>query len=196
MRALFCDPERRARMNWLFLVILGILSLVAGTVALFNPFEASIVATSLAGWLFVFMGVLQIVGAVQADGWAGRIFGVLLGVVALFVGLNVIGEPLTAMLTLTLVVGILFVASGIVKLFMGFTVVGNLRWAVLLSAAASLILGAMVLTNFPQSAVVLLGVLLAVELLSNGVALIAIGWFARGLKKAIAGGAEEPDAAV
>ena len=70
---------------------------------------------------------------------------------------------------------------------------GNLRWTILLSAVASLILGAMVLTNFPQSAEILLGILLAVELISNGIWLMAIGWVEREAKKVVTA-AVNPDA--
>ncbi|MBL4541959.1 MAG: DUF308 domain-containing protein [Rhodobacteraceae bacterium] len=180
-------------MSWLFLVILGILSIVAGIYALFNAVAASVVATLIAGWMFVFFGVVQIAAAFQASGWGARILSVLLGVVVLAVGLNIIGKPLEGMLTLTFVIGVLFVASGIVKLFLGFSVSGNLRWTILLSAVASLILGAMVLTNFPQSAEILLGILLAVELISNGIWLMAIGWVEREAKKVVTA-AVNPDA--
>ena len=49
-----------------------------------------------------------------------------------------------------------------------------LRWALILSGAVSLLLGAMILSNFPQSAALVLGVYLAVELISNGVSLIVL----------------------
>ncbi|MBL4558194.1 MAG: DUF308 domain-containing protein [Rhodobacteraceae bacterium] len=71
--------KRRIAMSWLFLVILGILSIVAGIYALFNAVAASVVATLIAGWMFVFFGVVQIAAAFQASGWGARILSVLLG---------------------------------------------------------------------------------------------------------------------
>jgi membrane protein HdeD len=170
-------------MNWLFLIVIGLLSIVAGVFALIDPFPATLIATKLAGWLFVLIGILQIIAGVEARGWGARILGVLLGAVVLAVGLNVIGEPLAGMLKLTLIVGILFVGAGIVKLAAGLSAPGRLRWALLLSAAASLILGAMVLSNFPQSAEVVLGILLGVELIGNGIALVAFGAAARATRQ-------------
>ena len=49
----------------------------------------------------------------------------------------------------------------------------------MISGLVSIILGVMVLANFPQSAAVVLGILLAVELLSNGVSAIALALLTR-----------------
>jgi uncharacterized membrane protein HdeD (DUF308 family) len=39
----------------------------------------------------------------------------------------------------------------------------------------SIVLAVLIFSNFPQSAAVILGLLLAIELISNGVTLIALG---------------------
>lgn len=161
-------------MNWIIMLIAGVLSVIAGFVALANPFGASLVATSIAGWSFLILGVLQIFAAFGAEGFGGKIWGLLLGIVAVVLGVNILGEPLASMVTLTIVVGIMFVMSGVFKIIFGFGVQGSMKWAVILSGVISLMLGGMVLTNIPGSAVVALGVLLAVELLSNGISMIAM----------------------
>ena len=162
-------------MNWIIMMIAGVLSVIAGFVALANPFGASLVATTIAGWSFVFLGFLQVFAAFRAEGWGGKIWGLLLGLVAVVLGVNILGEPLSSMITLTFVVGIMFVMSGVFKVIFGFNIEdNNTKWAVVLSGAISLLLGAMVLSNFPASAASILGILLAVELLSNGASMIAM----------------------
>ncbi|MDP2493180.1 DUF308 domain-containing protein [Shimia thalassica] len=160
--------------NWLLLMIAGILSIVAGFVALANPFGASLLATTIAGWSFVILGILQVFAAFGVEGFGGKIWALLLGVVAVVLGVNILGEPLQGMLALTIVVGIMFVMSGVFKVIFGFGLEGSMKWALVLSGVVSLVLGAMVLSNIPGSAVVALGVLLAVELLSNGMSMIAM----------------------
>jgi len=161
--------------NWVTMLIIGVLSLIAGLMAMFNPFGASLVATAIAGWSFAILGVLQIFDGVRAEGWGGKLWAILLGAIALFLGINILGEPLQGMVALTVVVGFMFAVSGIFKVIVGFSVPSSpLKWAVLVSGAVSLVLGFMVLSNIPGSAVVALGILLAVELLSNGVSMIAL----------------------
>jgi uncharacterized membrane protein HdeD (DUF308 family) len=49
----------------------------------------------------------------------------------------------------------------------------------LLSGLVSLALGVMVFTNFPQSAAVVLGVLLAIELIATGITLVSFAFLLR-----------------
>ncbi len=166
--------------NWVIMVIVGVLSLLAGIFALMNPFAASITATLLAGWSFVILGVLQVWAGLRAEGTSSKILGALLGLVALVIGVNLVGEPLQGLVALTFIAGISFLVSGIFKAWIGFAhAEGPFRMALLFSGIISIVLGAMVLSNFPQSATVVLGILLSVELISNGVSAIAMGMSTR-----------------
>lgn len=161
-------------------IIAGVLSVLAGLYALINPFPATLVATVMAGWAFLIYAVLQVAAAFQAEGWGGRIWSILIGVLAFIVGIEVLANPLESVLTLTLMVGILFIASGVAKIVASFSLKGTgLFWPIMISGIASLILAFMILSNFPVSAAVALGFLLGVELLSNGIATLAFAFATR-----------------
>ncbi len=163
--------------NWMILFVLGCLSVLAGILALLNPFGATLAAELLAGWSFLVIGVAQIINAFREEEWGGRLWTILLGVVALLAGISLVMNPLAGIITLTVVLGVMFLVSGIFKLIVGFRVHDSaLKWAVIISGIISILLGLMILSNFPGSAVVALGVMLAVELLSNGVTAIALAW--------------------
>ena len=167
-------------MSRLLFIIAGALSVLAGLYALFNPFPATLVATVLAGWAFLLYAVLQVVAAFQAEGWGGRIWSILIGILAFIVGIEVLVNPLESVVTLTLMVAILFVASGVAKSIVSFQLKGGpLFWPVLISGVASLVLGLLILRHFPESSTWLLGFLLGVELLSNGIATLAFAWATR-----------------
>lgn len=160
--------------NWLLWLIIGIIPAMGGILALLNPFAATITAQTLAGWFFLVTGVVEIFAAFQRKGWGQRIWALVLALAFVGLGVTLLYNPLAGILSLTLVAALMFLANGIAKVFFAFSVRSTASfWPILVSGALSVVLALMVFSNFPQSARVLLGVLLGVELLSSGAALIA-----------------------
>jgi uncharacterized membrane protein HdeD (DUF308 family) len=166
--------------NWILLAVLGIVSTIAGVLALLNPFPASIAAVKLAAWAFLIIGGFQIFEAFSAKSWGGKLWTLLLGIVAVLIGIDLLGEPLAGLIKLTVVLGIMFIFSGIFKFIVGWRVQRtDFKFAVLISGVASLIIGLIILSNFPASAATSLGILLGIELISNGVSAVALGFSRR-----------------
>ena len=161
--------------NKFLLGLAGAVSLIGGIFALFNPFAASLTVEQLAGWLFLFSGVIWLIGTFRAEGWGSKIWSFLVGLALTWLGISLLANPLGGVATLTLVVALSFVASGIFKIMLAYPArqVG-LFWVVLLSGVISLVLGLMILANFPASAVTILGLLLAIELISNGISMLIL----------------------
>ncbi|GGM15507.1 HdeD family acid-resistance protein [Pseudooceanicola nanhaiensis] len=159
---------------WYLWFGLGVLSVVGGVLALFNPFAASVTAEQLVAWFFLIGGILQVIAIFQVSGWGARLWNIFLAVVYIWMGITLLANPLAGVLTLTFVAAILFLASGIAKIFYAFSMT-QYRWMMVLSGAISIILAIMIFANYPGSAVVSLGILLAVELLTTGVALMTFG---------------------
>jgi uncharacterized membrane protein HdeD (DUF308 family) len=161
--------------TWLWLMIAGVIALLGGILALLNPLAATITATMLAGWVLVAAGVIEVIGVFSATGWAARLWSLLLGILTVILGLYILANPIVSTLALTWLAGILFLATGIAKVILSFSLRGTgAFWIVLLSGIVSVVLGAMVLSNFPYSAASILGILLAVELISTGIVNIAL----------------------
>ncbi len=161
--------------GWVFMLIAGVIALVGGIFALFNPLAATITAVLLTAWIFIIVGIIEIFSIFSATGWGGRIWALLLGALTIFLGVWMLSNPLPSVLALTWLIGILFLATGATKVILSFGVRGTgYFWIVLLSGILSIVLGIMVLSNFPYSAAVVLGTLLAIELISSGAANIAL----------------------
>jgi uncharacterized membrane protein HdeD (DUF308 family) len=161
--------------NWVLLLIAGIIALLGGILALFNPLAATLTAVMLTGWVLLIVGVIEIVGVFSATGWGARLLSLVLGVLTVLLGLYILGNPIISAVVLTWIVGIFFLATGATKVILSFGLRGTgYFWAVMLSGIVSIVLGVMVLSNFPYSSASILGILLAVELISTGVANIAL----------------------
>jgi uncharacterized membrane protein HdeD (DUF308 family) len=82
------------------------------------------------------------------------------------------------MVSLTILVAALFIITGVTKVMYGFSLRPISGWGwVLASGVLSLLIAVMIFSNFPWAAGSVLGILLGVELLSNGVLflLVALG---------------------
>ncbi|MBV7433933.1 DUF308 domain-containing protein [Cardiobacteriaceae bacterium TAE3-ERU3] len=162
-------------MNRTLWLVVGIISVLGGIFALWNPLQATLAAEMLAGWMFLLVGILQFIAMFRAPTTGGKIFGAIGGVIGVLVGFELLQQPLKGVLALTMVIAILFMATGIVKIVTSFSLRNTIAfWPVLLSGLISVILAVMIFSDYPESATVILGVLLAVELISNGITMIML----------------------
>lgn len=161
--------------NWFFWLIAGVISLIGGLMALANPLAATLTAEKLAGWCFILVGVTVLLSAFGDKSWGARILAIFLGAIILLLGFNLVAHPLRGVISLTYLAAILMLISGAIRVLIGFGAkIAQLRWTMLLSGGLSIVMGAMILSNFPQSAVLVLGLYLAIDLISNGISLITL----------------------
>ncbi|MBE2275524.1 MAG: DUF308 domain-containing protein [Rhodobacteraceae bacterium] len=166
--------------NKTLLVILGVISIIAGFFAILNPLAGSIAATLIAGWAFLIIGVIEIVAVFQETTWGSRIWALILGLLGILAGISLLADPLGGVVSLTYVLAILFLVSGVFKLIAGFGLPsGNGKWLVILSGALSLLLGILILSYFSTAAVATLGILLGVQLISDGASMLGLAYAER-----------------
>jgi uncharacterized membrane protein HdeD (DUF308 family) len=157
------------------LLVVGIALVVLGSIAIIAPGVATLFVTTFVGWLFIVSAIAEFYLAFQVHGgW--RIAGaVLTGLVSLVVGVWLLVNPVLGAATLTLLLAGYFIASGIVKAVAAFQLRGIPGWGwTLASAIASVILGLIVFSGWPGSAVWAIGLLVGIDLLFYGWALIAL----------------------
>jgi membrane protein HdeD len=163
-------------MRTLGLMFAGVVLVVGGVVALLNPWAATVMAEQLAGWFFLLAGGGQVLAGMQQKRRPGWWPSVLLGVLGVVVGLLLLLRPFAGIISLTLLVAVFFLISGGAKLTLSYTLRKHPAfWLMLLSGAVSVFLGGMIIAGFPGAATMVLGTLLAVDLLSSGAALFALG---------------------
>lgn len=165
-------PLRRSS-GWLLaagiiLVILGVIGL--GAVALL-----SVASAIWFGAMILVGGIVVLVDAFRHQGWKSRALHILIGLLYVGVGLVTFANPLAATASLTLLAGCALVATGLLRIFVAFQNRELPHWIwILVSGALSLLLGVMILVQWPASSLWVLGTFLAIELIMQGWAAIAL----------------------
>ena len=163
--------ERR-RTGWD--LVLGALLVIGGLVILGHAVWATAVSVLFLGWVLLLVGVVGLVGAFFRIGKGGFWVSALSGGLLLVLGGVCLRNPEVAAVTLTLVAGALFLATGIVRLAAS-AQEPEYRWPLLIAGVVSTLLGLMVLFNLVSASYVLLGVILGIETLFDGIAMMLVG---------------------
>jgi uncharacterized membrane protein HdeD (DUF308 family) len=165
------------------LIVIGALLLLGGILALANPFAASIAVSTLVGVFFLIGGAMQLWLAVTDAADRQRLWHGFVGLMALVAGVFLLANPLEGLISLTLLLGVLFLVTGLARLVMAFRMRDTpMFWLLLASGAVSTLIGVMVLGNIAAAATTLLGLLLGIQLLAEGIALIVLGLVGRSLR--------------
>ena len=101
----------------------------------------------------------------------------LLGALYIVAGFVTFENPLLAATVLTLMLGVALIVSGFLRIFLAMQMTELVPWAkVALSGVITVLLGGMILAQWPVSSLYVLGILLGVDLVFAG-----IGWIGMGL---------------
>lgn len=171
---------------------LGILLLVLGVIAMGAPLASGIAINLLIGWLLVVSGVAHGIHAFRASGWRGGMMQSLCGLLYLGVGIMMVVNPIAGLLALTVMVMVYFILSGIFKTILAMRV-ENLpqRGWVTVSGILSLVLAIYVGSQFPASALWVIGLLVGIEMVFSGWSFVMLALAARRIARGgTAGGAE------
>ena len=168
--------------HWKFFLGEGTVLCVLGAAAILLPAVAAVAIEILIGWLLLVSGVVGLIssfGMVRAAGFGWSLLSAIAGIVA---GVVLLMLPLSGVLTLTIILTVFLFIEGVVSIFYAFDHRRNLsgRWGLLLfSGAVDLILAGLIFDGLPGTAAWAIGLLLGINLLMGGTALIAMALHAR-----------------
>ncbi|WP_010137201.1 HdeD family acid-resistance protein [Oceanicola sp. S124] len=159
---------------------IGLFLAVFGLLALANPFAASIAVTTFVGIVFLGSGVLQAWVLFKAGDHQGRGLNAVVALLTIVAGVWLLANPLAGMISLSLLLGAVFLVMGLLRVLMSLATRGApFFWLVLLSGLASVVIGGVVLFDLGASTGAFLGLLLGIQLLAEGIGLVAFGLLTR-----------------
>ena len=172
------DGPKALRAKWGWIVALGVVFLVAGVIAMGSVVAATETAVLVVGIMMLMGGVAEIIAAFSVKTWGKFLLWMLLGVLYVAAGMIAIMNPLLAAAYLTLMLGFALVFGGVLRIFLAFQMKsagGPWGWVVL-SGLITLLLGAMIIAQWPASSLFVLGIFLGIDLI-----FIGAGWITMGL---------------
>ena len=165
-----------------FFLVEGIVLLALGVVAILLPPLATLAVTIVFGWIFLVSGLIGWVTTLGARGAPGFWWSLVSARLATVAGLVLLSQPVGGALSLTLLLIAFFAIEGAVSVLYALEhrreLSGRWEW-MLVSGIIDLVLAGIILAGLPGTAAWALGVLVGVNMIFGGTALIAMALHAR-----------------
>jgi len=161
-------------------IVLSLLMIVAGVLAIASPLMAGFVVTALVGWLLIFSAGLHFAFAFRAGRATAVIWEILLGIVYGLVGLYILANPGVGLTTLTFVIAFYLFVEGVLELALSYQLrsESGAGW-LLFDGIVTLLLAAMIWSNWPSSSVWAIGVLVGVSMFFSGITRLMLSYSVR-----------------
>jgi len=173
------------REHWSLFLVEGVVLLVLGLAAILLPPIALALALFL-GWILAIAGLVGLLSTLLMRGAPGFLASLVSALAAIVAGLLLIGWPVAMGWPLDLVLAIFFAIEGVASVVLALEHRRAMsgRWSsMLVSGIVDIVLGAILVANFPGIAPGragwMVGLLVGISMVFGGVSLIAMGLGAR-----------------
>jgi uncharacterized membrane protein HdeD (DUF308 family) len=162
------------RSYWGRFMALGIVFMTLGLFCIFYSGIATTATVLVLGWMLLFSGIVSLIQSFWVRNWSGFFLFFLSALLRGVLGYLLLRHPLEGAAGVTLVLGSLFVVGGLFRI-VGASLLRFPSWAwAVLSGIVSLVLGVVVLAHMPVMSIFLLGIVVGVDLLTDGIAFVAL----------------------
>ncbi len=158
--------------NWKWMLALGILMLLAGTLGIGMSVIYTIASVLFLALLIGTMGILQIIQGVQAKEkkWGGRLHHFLIGIIYVVAAGLIYWNPIAGAQGLTLVITAFLAAVGVSRIIDAIRCKRHhWKWVLpVLLGLVDLALAFFIMVGWPASSLWVIGLFISIELIMNG----------------------------
>ncbi len=161
-------------------ILMGILTAAIGAVMILYPFATAAASTLFLGAALLVAAVAQLGFAFTSQSAGPFFLKLLLGLLHGVTGLSLIALPGMGVVTLTAVLGVMLIVEAVLAAALGFSVpAGTGRGGYFLNGLVSLLLGILVLVQWPASSVWAIGTMVGASVLFHGITRIVTSSWVR-----------------
>jgi uncharacterized membrane protein HdeD (DUF308 family) len=173
------DMQRAAtnafRAHWKLFLFQGVVMVVLGVLAVCAPVAASIAVAIYVGWLLLISGVIGLVAIISTHHVHAFLWSLITAALSVVIGILLVLMPVQGAVSLTIVLTAFFIAEGVFQATVAIAsrqvLAGTWVW-MLLSGLADLVLAAIIIEGWPGTAIWALGLLVGINLLTSGWAVV------------------------
>lgn len=169
--------------KWGWFVALGLVMTVAGVLALGDTVFVTLISVIFIGAALLVSGVFQIIHAFANKGWGAFLFALLSGVLYVVGGFLIMREPVTGSVLITALLLVALAFGGVLRVIMALRH-REVRgwWLLLVGGVISIVLAVVLYLSLPWSGLWVLGTLIAIELIIQGVSWTSVGFAMRAMR--------------
>jgi uncharacterized membrane protein HdeD (DUF308 family) len=166
--------------NRLLYLVQAVLMVVGGVVAILFPVFASAAFVWFLGWILIASGIVQGLSLFSARHHPSFWLSLIPAVLAIVVGFLLLRNVAGGMLVISILLIVFFMVEGISKIVFALTIrpLANWFW-VMASGVLAVVLAVILWNSMPVTAGWLIGLLLGINLITEGMALGALVWNAK-----------------
>ena len=167
--------------HWKMFLFQGILIGLLGAIAILVPQVATLVIDLFIGWILIFGGIIRALTLFRSRSLPGTLWSLLASILAIVLGFLLVLKPVEGILTLTMVMIAFFIIQGVFSILLALQFkahIGSWGWT-LLSGVVDLVLAYLIWRGWPDTASWAIGLLVGINMLFAGIALIFTALAAR-----------------
>ncbi|WP_405942395.1 HdeD family acid-resistance protein [Streptomyces sp. NBC_00207] len=173
------QEKKKLSRSYGLLALLGVILVLAGLVGLVYTGLATLTSMFLFGWLLLIGGAVGLLHAVQSRKSNYFWLAVVVAAIDLAAGFVILRRPEASAEALTMFAALLFLTGGLFRLVGALVVRGSNFGLALVQGAFGVLLGVLILSNWPGNSLYVIGTFFSLALLFDGLSLIALGMGAR-----------------
>ena len=159
--------------HWRIFLIEGLVFILLGLSAIVIPQLFTIAIVIFLGWIIVLGGFIQVSRPLSFPDIPGFGLWLGLGILQIIVGYLLIADPVSGVLTLTMMMTLFFAFEGIIKIYLALMMRPLPHWNfVLFSGVTALIFAIIILAFWSETAHWLLGLFLGINMILLGVSMV------------------------
>jgi uncharacterized membrane protein HdeD (DUF308 family) len=176
------------RVHWRLMMFQGVIMIILGALAVAAPVIATIAIDIYIGWLFLISGVIGLLALFSTNDIPAFLWGLITAALSVALGVLLIWRPVEGAASLTFLLTAFFFVEGVFQIATSLVyrelIPGTWGW-MLASGLSDLVLVAVIVYGWPESAVWVLGLLVGFNLIISGWAIVMTSFAGREMAKPV-----------